>query len=130
MFDPKDRSALALLIAAIVNSFFMLQALVYMLLEKLTADPTNALLGAQSVLINTGAIVLMLFGLRYKNKEVLGIAVAVALLGTLKSFGYDLFKVHGVPLVLSVFSFGALATIASVGFSRWQQRNQAERLDV
>ncbi|MHC4919582.1 MAG: hypothetical protein ACYTKC_08290 [Planctomycetota bacterium] len=36
-------------------------------------------------------------------------------------FTSDLFTAHGVPLVLSVFSFGMAAAVGSVVLGRWQR---------
>ncbi len=124
LFDPNDRTAVVLLVAALVNSFLMLQISVSLILPAMTADPGNGLVGAQSVLINIGAILLLLYSLWRKDKEIMGVAIAVVVLGMAKGVGYDLFKVHGVSLVISVFSLGVLAAVASVVLSRWQQRNQ------
>ncbi len=119
--DPKDNSAVVLLLAALVNGFCMLQMAAYSLLTFYTKTPGNAMLGAQSILINIGAIGLMVFGLRSKNREVLYMAIGVVVIGALKALGYDLLKVHGIPLVLSVFSFGVVAAVGSIVLSRWSK---------
>lgn len=121
IFDPHDRSGILLLLATLISGFCMLQLGSQFILAKVAGDVSNALIGAQSVFINIGAIILMLYGVSRKNKEVLGTAVVVALIGAFKSFAYDLFEAHGVPLLLSVFSFGAVAAIGSVVLGRWQQ---------
>lgn len=69
---------------------------------------------------------LMLIALPKKNKEVMGMAIIVVIIGAMKVFGYDLFESHGVPLVMSVFSFGALAAVGSIIIKRWQNMPQAE----
>jgi hypothetical protein len=48
------------------------------------------------------AIGLMVLGLVKRDKELLGTAVLVAVIGGLRVFASDLFSAHGVPLVLSV----------------------------
>lgn len=123
MFDPNDRTAVVLLLTALVNSFLLLQMAVYLVLVSMTEDPANGLTGAQSVLINIGAIILLLYSLRNRDKEIMGVAIGVVILGMAKGIGYDLFKVHGVPLVMSVFSLGVLAAVASVVLTRWQQKS-------
>jgi len=92
---------------------------------NLTA-PGNALLGAQSVIINLGAIVLMVSGLRRKNKEILYTGIGVVVIGACKALGYDLFKVHGLPLVFSVFSFGLAAAVGSMSLSRWSHAEHGQ----
>ncbi len=118
--DPMDHTAILLLLAALVDGFLMLQLVAHNLLAS-SADAANALLGAQSVFINLGAMGLMLFGLVKRQREILYTAIGVVVIGAFKALGYDLFKAHGVPLVLSVFSFGAVAAVGSVVFSRWSQ---------
>ena len=119
--DPHDRLALVLLLAALVNSFYMLNLITYWSVSRLVKDFGYILMGAQSVIINIGAIVLMFAGLSRKNNEFLGIAVIVALVGAFKVFVNDLFDCHGVPLVLSVLSSGAVAASGSIVLRRWQQ---------
>ena len=129
MFDPKDYSAVVLLLAALVNGFCMLQLVAYDLLSS-AADPANALLGAQSVFINIGAIGLMVFGLWKKDREILYTAMGVVVIGAFKALGYDLFKAHGIPLVASVFSFGAAAAVGSVVLSRWSQSGHGRTIPL
>ncbi len=124
-FDPRDHSAVVLLFAALVNGFCMLQLVADGLLSA-SAEPVNALLGAQSVFINVGAIGLMIFGLWKKDREILYTAMGVVVIGAFKALGYDLFKAHGIPLVSSVFSFGAAAAVGSVVLSRWSQIGHGE----
>ncbi|MBU0731179.1 MAG: hypothetical protein KKE17_01740 [Proteobacteria bacterium] len=120
-FDPADRSAHFLLIVSLINGFFMLQLGAYLILATQTDNLNNALIGAQSLFINTGAIFLLSLGLMQKHKEILYTAIALALIGAFKVFGYDLFNAHGIPLVISVFSFGAVAAVGSVVLGRWPQ---------
>lgn len=119
-FDPQDRSAVVLLLVALVDGFCMMQLAAANLLAS-AADPLNALLGTQSVFINLGAIGLMIFGLLKKDREILYTAIGVVIIGGCKALGYDLFKAHGIPLVSSVFSFGAAAAVGSMVLSRWSQ---------
>ena len=73
------------------------------------------------MLINTGALVLLLAGSRRRRPELIWVAVALAVLGCLKVFLVDLFRSNGLPLVLSVFSFGIVAAVGSVIMGRWQK---------
>lgn len=119
--DPKDYSAVILLFASLLNGFGMFQLAAYHILASYSTAPINALQGTRSILINITAIALMIYGLKKKNKEVLYTSVAVVALGAFKALGYDLFKITGVPLVLSVFSFGVVAAVGSFVFNRWSQ---------
>ena len=126
-FDPLDYSAVVLLLAALINGFCMIQLAAYDLIASHTVDPDNALLGAQSTFINVGAISLMIFGLLKKDREILYTSIGIVVIGAFKALGYDLFKVHGIPLVFSVFSFGAAAAVGSVVLSRWSQTGHIEK---
>lgn len=121
--DINDRSAIVLLFAALVNGFFMLTICAADIITKFTGNIDNILTGVQSIFINSGAIGLMYLGLSKKNNELLGTAVAVAILGALKVFAFDFFETHGIPLVLSVLSFGAVAAFGSMVLRRWQRNN-------
>ncbi len=124
-FDPRDHSAVVLLFTALINGFCMIQLVAVGLLAA-SAEPVNALLGAQSVFINVGAIGLMVFGLWKKDREILYTAMGVVVIGAVKALAYDLFKAHGLPLVASVFSFGAAAAVGSVVLSRWSHSGHGE----
>lgn len=119
--DPSDRTAVFLLFTALISSYCMLQIGGYNALASITDNLNNAFMGLQSTLINIGAILLMILGLKGKHREILYTAIAVAIMGALKVFGFDLFNAHGVPLVVSVFSLGAVAAVASIVLGRWSQ---------
>jgi hypothetical protein len=59
--DRRDRSAVILLIGAIISAFAALQVAAYQLLLLLAQKPAVALIGIQSLLINSGAIGLFIF---------------------------------------------------------------------
>jgi hypothetical protein len=123
-FDPADRSAAALLLAALLNGFF---ALKIVLLQTLTMyvpakEVANALHCGNSMLINTSAGVIMIMAFLRRNKELRNVAILVTLFGAVNVFLYDLVSGHGVPLVGSVFSFGLAAAIESVALGRWQKK--------
>jgi hypothetical protein len=119
-FDPSDHSAVILLLVTLINCFILLNLTVFLLFSPLAENIDNVMLGSQSIFINIGAMVLMLIALPKKNKELMGMAIFIVIIGAMKVFGYDLFEAHGVPLVMSVFSFGALAAAGSVIIKRWQ----------
>ena len=120
--DKKDYSAVALLIASLISGFYMLQHLATFALSPAAAEFPSIITGLRSIFINGGAFLLIMMGIRNKNKDLLGTALAVFIIGAIKVFGYDLFEITGVPLVLSVFSFGAAAALGSVAFSRLQKQ--------
>ena len=120
-FDRNDRSAVLLLLAALASGFFMLRAAVYQVLILMPGDTGNSFRCAQSILINCAAAGLMLFAVRRRNKEIRNVAILVTIIGAVKVFLYDMLQTHGVPLVLSVFTFGLVAAIESIVLGRWPQ---------
>ena len=60
--------------------------------------------------------------LKGRNREIVIIATIVAVLGGIKVFILDLFGINGVPLVLSVFSYGVVAAFGSVVLGKWQKK--------
>ncbi len=120
-FDRSDRSAIVLLAASLVSGYSMLHLSSFLALSAFSADPVNALKGMQSILINGGAISMLLLAMRNRNKEILTTAVVLIIIGAFKVFGYDLFRSNGIPLVLSVLSFGGVAAVGSVVLSRWSR---------
>lgn len=125
MVDREDRSGVVLLAVSLISCFCMLQIASFQVLTAYTGDSVNVLTGIQSILINTGAVFLLLLAIRNRSKEILGVAVVVIIIGAFKVFGYDLFATDGVPLVLSVLSFGVVAAACSTVMSRWSQVQQA-----
>ena len=122
--DRHDHSAVVLLLAALASGFFMLRAIAYQILV-LTAGDAAAIVHAyrcsQSILVNSAAAILMLFALRRQNKEIRNIAILVTCIGAIRVFLYDLTGTRGIPLVLSVFTFGLVAALESIALGRWQK---------
>ncbi|MDO8720945.1 MAG: hypothetical protein Q7J31_01795 [Syntrophales bacterium] len=120
--DKNDLSAAVLLLGSLLSAFFMLRIVAHQsLVFLLRADAlSSAFSSAQSVIINVSAALLMLFALRHRKKEVRNVAVLVTVIGAVKVFLYDLIGgMHGLPLVVSVFSFGMTTALESFGLSRW-----------
>jgi hypothetical protein len=125
--DRNDLSAVLLLLAALTSAFFMLRVFIYQILVMLPGNVNNSFRCAQSILINLAAAALMLFAMRRRNREIRNVAILVTLVGAAKVFLYDLIggHGHGMPLVLSVFTFGLVAALASLVLGRWP-RNSPE----
>ncbi|MEI6306751.1 MAG: hypothetical protein WCP33_08015, partial [Deltaproteobacteria bacterium] len=122
-FDKDDRSAVLLLIAALVSGFFMMRVGIYQIVQMLPGDiHRDAFRCAQSVLINCSATGLIIFSYLRRNREIRNVAILVTVIGGIKVFLYDLIGAHGLPLVLSVFSFGLAAAIESVALGKWQKQ--------
>lgn len=120
--DNRDLSAAFLLLTSLLSAFFTLRIAAYRLMSlSLPAENlNNAFLSAQSVIINLSAAVLMLFALARHKKELRNIAIMVTIIGAIKVFLYDLIGgMHGLPLVISVFSFGLTTSLESFGLTRW-----------
>ncbi|MHB8909364.1 MAG: DUF2339 domain-containing protein [Syntrophales bacterium] len=120
--DKGDFSAVAILLAALLNAFFMLRLIVSRVLAALLvpADLSNALSCIQSAIINLSAIALMFFAQVRRAREVRNVAILVTVIGAVNVFLYDLIRGHGMPLVISVLSFGLATAVESVILGRWQ----------
>jgi hypothetical protein len=122
-FDKSDFSALVVFFAALLGVFFLLQVTTQRVLGIFLApaELNNALRCSQSVIINLSAIVLMSFAQAYRSKELRNVAILVTFIGAVNVFLYDLLRAHGVPLVISVLSFGLATAMESVILGRWQR---------
>ncbi|HIJ88390.1 MAG TPA: hypothetical protein HPP97_12030 [Desulfuromonadales bacterium] len=119
-FDPHDRSAVMLLLAGLLSGFFMMRSAIYQTMHMINASlPPDAFGCAQSVLVNSAAIVLIVLAYLRHDKEIRNVAIFVTVVGGIKVFAYDLLGSHGLPLVFSVFSFGVAAAIESVVLGKW-----------
>lgn len=126
-FDEHDLSAVSLLVSSLICAFFALRNTLYQFLLLQPANLANAYKCGQSVLINLSAIVLGLYAFRSRNKEIRNVALLVTATGAVKVFLYDLLGTKGVPLVLSVFSFGLAAAVLSIVLGRWQRGKSGEQ---
>lgn len=116
--DRRDRSAVLLFFAALLNGFLAVRVLLYQWFGQ-GLEGVHAFACAQSVLINSGAALLLLLALRLRNRELRNVAVLITLLGGAKVFLVDLLSAEGFPLVVSVLSFGLLITLMPIVLSRW-----------
>lgn len=119
--DPHDYSAVLVLLTGLAGGYFLGALVLDVLAERALAEPINLMRCGRSLLINGGALVLLLFGVRRRLPELLWVAAALAVLGCLKVFFVDLFRSNGLPLVLSVLSFGVVAAAGSVVMGRWRK---------
>lgn len=125
--DKSDFVAVAVFLAALLSSFFLLRVIAHRILAMSLAPAVlnNALQCSQSVIINLSAIVLIFFAKAYSNREVRNVAILVTVIGAVNVFLYDLFRAHGLPLVISVLSFGLATAVESVILGRWQRLSVA-----
>jgi hypothetical protein len=122
--DKGDFSAVVILLAALLNAFFMLRLIVNRVLTALIApaELNNAISCSQSVIINLSAIALMFLAHVHRTKEVRNVAILVTVVGAANVFLYDLIRGHGMPLVISVLSFGLATAVESVILGRRQSQ--------
>ncbi len=120
-WDRADRSATMVLIGSLLSAFLALKAGLHGGLGLFAPPLENTLRCAQTVLINLSAGGLMLYACLTVNKEMRNIAILVTAVGALGVLG-DLVHARGLPLVLSVLSFGLLVLLESVAIRRWRNR--------
>ena len=122
--NKNDRGAGVLLIAALFSGFFTMRVGLYQTLDSLHAATHSAFGGAQSVLINVTAAVLLWLSLMRHNKELRNVAVVVTVIGAGKVFLMDMVQLKGMPLMTSVFTFGLVAALASFVLGRWNKKEE------
>ncbi len=116
-----DRGATVLLVAALFSGFFTMRVGLYQTLDFLHAATRSNFDGAQSVLINVTAIVVLWLALLRHNKELRNVAVFLIVIGAGKVFLMDMVNLKGMPLMVSVFTFGLVAASASFVLGRWNK---------
>ena len=119
--NKNDRGASVLLIAALFSGFFTMRVGLYQALDSLHSATHSAFGGAQSVLINVTAAVLLLLSLMHRNNELRNVAVVVTVIGAGKVFLIDMVQLKGMSLMISVFTFGLVAALASFVLGRWKK---------
>ncbi len=124
--SPADRPGVLALWACVGAVFCSLRIVLHPLLALLPTDVDNTFAGAQSVLGNTIGITLLVLARRRGSRPVLATAALVVAVAGAKIFVSDFFGVRGLPLVLSVFSFGLAAAVASLVLGRWQRAGAAQ----
>ena len=119
--DRRDHAALSFLVSGLVCLFFLAS----LVLGKIVAAAGSGAVCfdcGRTVIINIGAAMLIVWGaIIRKDPGVALVGIVVALIGGAKVFFVDFFNGSGVPLVLSVTSFGALAALCSVVLGNWQK---------
>ncbi len=118
-YDTHDVSGAVTLLAALAASFFLLRGIAWRFLAGGEGGP-DALQCVQSIIVNAAALGLGLYAFRARNREIRNVAILVIAAGAVRSTA-DLFGTRGVPLVLSVFSFGLAAATQSITLSRWHK---------
>ena len=122
-YDRHDVSGVVTLLAGLTASFFLIRGIAWHILAGRPGG-ADAFPCSQSIIINLAALGLGLYAFRARNREIRNVAILVIAVGALKSTA-DLLGTKGLPLVLSVLSFGLAAAIQSVTLSRWQKASPA-----
>lgn len=122
-YDRQDVSGVVTLLAALTGSFLFFRGIAFHILAGGSGGP-DAFPCSQSIIINLAALGLGLYAFRVRNREIRNVAILVIAAGALTSTA-DLLGTKGVPLVLSVLSFGLAAATQSITLSRWQKASPA-----
>ena len=120
IYDKQDLSGAVTLLAALTGFFFLLRAIAWWIMIPVGPGGPEAFQCIQSIIINLAALGLGLFAFRARNREIRNVAILVVAVGAVASAS-DLLGAKGVPLVLSVLSFGFAAATQSITLSRWQR---------
>jgi hypothetical protein len=129
-FDPRDRSAVVMLLTSLFCGYLMARGMAYEALRLSPLELANTFRCAQSAIINGAAVTLMLVAYLRGDSELRNVALLVTVIGAVKVLLYDLLGAHGVPLVVSVFSFGMAAAVESVLLGRWQHSPAGSKVDT
>lgn len=117
--NPNDPASVVPLVVALACAFAALRIPWYAWSTHVAT--TNTFHCGQSVFLNGMAVALAAIAARTKDSNLLGVACLIALVGAGKVLGYDFFQISGLPLVLSVFSFGMAAALGALIWKRWQR---------
>jgi hypothetical protein len=118
-YDTEDLSGAVPFLAALTGFFFLLRGVAWRVLAGVPGGP-EAFPCTQSIIINLAALGLGLYAFRARNREIRNVAILVIAVGAVASAS-DVLGTRGVPLVLSVLSFGLAAATQSITLSRWQR---------
>jgi hypothetical protein len=119
--DSRDYSAAALLLVCLAGFYLLFSMTIDLISTMVLADPANTIKCGRSIIINVAATFLLVLGGRRHDLELVWIAVFLAVIGCMKVFLVDLFGASGIPLVLSVLSFGVVAMAGSIVMGRWHK---------
>jgi hypothetical protein len=128
-YDTRDLSGAVTLLAALTASFFLLRGIAWWSILPAGPGGPDVFQCTQSIIINVAALGLGLYAFRARNREIRNVAILVIVVGAVKSTS-DLLGTKGVPLVLSVFSFGLAAATQSITLSRWQKHSPATAAEI
>jgi hypothetical protein len=120
IYDKQDLSGAVTLLVALTSAFLLLRVIAWWIILPAGPGGPEAFRCAQSIIINIAALGLGLYAFLTRNREIRNVAILVIAAGAVASAS-DLLGTKGVPLVLSIFSFGLAAATQSITLSRWQK---------
>jgi hypothetical protein len=119
--DRHNHSPVVLLLVGL-GGLYLASAMILDAIASLAlVDPVNTMRCGRSIFVNVAAASLLIVGGRRQDWQLLGIAIFIGSVGCLKVFLVDLFSASGLPLVLSVLSFGVVAMVGSIIMGRWSR---------
>jgi len=120
-YDKKDKSALLVLFAGLINSFFASMIIAHYVLQYYyQEDMSVAFTATQSIIISFAAIFIMVQAFFKNNSELRNVSILILLIGGGKVFIIDMLNISGAWLVASLFSFGIAAALESLVLARWK----------
>ncbi len=122
--DRDDCSAVVLLLLGLFQVYIVVYFAAFGILSNMMMDYTEVLYCVRSIVMNLAVIILMIVALKLRNKEILLTSGVVFVLAAVKVFIFDLFRTSGLPLILSVLTFGIVAAVSSVVLRKWGQFSQ------
>ncbi|PLY02279.1 MAG: hypothetical protein C0623_03995 [Desulfuromonas sp.] len=125
-FDKKDRGAAFVLVAALLSGFFTVRVGIYQGLAMLGFRSSASFSSGQSVLIIGAAAIMMYLGVRLTNRELRTIGILLLLAGACKVFLSDVISLNGMPLMVSLFSFGLCAIFIQFMNHRWSKKKKEQ----
>lgn len=123
--DKYDYSAIILLWIGLFQLYVFFRFGVYAVLTHSLSDYESSFYCARSVILNVGIIALMIIALKLRNKEILITAVVLVAAAAVKVFLLDLFKTNGLPLIISMLTFGLVAAVSSFSLRRWSATDRS-----
>jgi len=126
--DRRDFGAVILLLSGMTGCFGLLRLGLHLFLTENMVGYGNAFSCGQTIIVNIGAMTLMYIASRRRNLEVLIISMVVTFFAAIRVFIFDLFTAKGLPLVISVFSFGLVALSGYLAMKNWQGKNAMSNL--
>ncbi len=123
--DKHDYSAIILLWIGLFQFYALFRFGAYAVLSQSMPNYQAAFYCARSVILNLGIITLMIIALKLRNKEILITAVVLVAAAAVKVFLLDLFKTNGLPLIVSMLTFGMVAAVSSLSLRRWGMTSQS-----